>query len=124
MSYDDVFDALADEQRRQLLLGLDHRDIYLVAPLSGVSRDLADAHGGLLRTHLASSREVSSVDESLLRMHCVHLPKLAAYEFVEWDPTDNLVTRGERFDDVEPALELLDDRRRKHSVTDPLAPLR
>lgn len=124
MSYDDVFDALADEQRRQLLLGLAYREIYLLAPLSGVSQDLAAAHQGLLRTHLASSRELPSVDEALVRMHCVHLPKLAAYGFVEWDQTDNLVTRGERFDDVEPVLELLDDQRREHSVTDPLAPVR
>lgn len=124
MSYDDVFDALADEQRRQLLLGLAHREVYLVAPLSGVSQDLADAHWGLLRAHLSSSRELSSVDESLLRMHCVHLPKLGAYGFVEWNQTDNLVTRGERFDDVEPVLELLDEQRRDHSVTDPLVPVR
>lgn len=123
MGYDDVFDALADAQRRQLLLGLAHREIYLVAPLSGVSRDLADAHEGLLRAQLASSRELSSVDESLLRMHCVHLPKLAAYGFVEWDRTDNLVTKGDRFEALEPVLELLDEQRRDLSVSDPLVPL-
>ncbi|WP_436924159.1 DUF7344 domain-containing protein [Halosimplex amylolyticum] len=124
MSYDDVFEALADEQRRQLLLGLAHRELFLVAPLSGVSRELADADETLLREHLRSSRELPSADEALVRMHCVHLPKLATYGFVEWERTDNLVAKGERFDELVPILELLDEQRTERPASDSVASLR
>lgn len=104
---DDVFDALAKRQRRQLLLDLLDRDPQRVSELSGVSRELACAHDALLDEYLASTRTGREVDENLLRMHHLHLPKLAEYGFIAWCRETHVVTRGARFDEIEPYLELL-----------------
>lgn len=108
---DDIFDALADSQRRQLLVGLLDRKSKHVPNLSGDSREMAGANETLLQAYLTSDREFAGVDRDLVRMHCVHLPELAESGFVEWDGDANVVTRGPRFDELKPLLELLDDHR-------------
>ena len=92
-SADDVFVALADRQRRRLLLALLE------------SNPQADGS--------VASQTDGGVDEldPALRMYHVHLPKLADYGFVEWDREAGEVTRGSRFAEIEPLLELLDDHR-------------
>ena len=108
---DTMFDALADWYRRELLAGLlDHASQRISKP-DGVSWDVAESNDELLRRHLSSSRAVSGADEELLRAHHVHLPKLADYGYVEWDRDENRVTRGSRFDEIRPLIELLDGRR-------------
>jgi hypothetical protein len=107
---DDVFMALADSYRRRLLVQLLDSQRCPVAAPAGRTRDLAEAHGGLLQTHLDSGRHVPGADEDLLRARHVHLPKLAACDFVEWDRDGEFVRKGDRFDEVRPALELLADR--------------
>ena len=108
---DTLFDALADEYRRQVLTDLLDRTSRRVSSPSGVSWEIAEADEVLLRRHLTSSREISEADEELLRAHHVHLPKLDDYGFVEWDRETNVVARGPRFEEVRPLLELLDGRR-------------
>ncbi|WP_265108877.1 DUF7344 domain-containing protein [Halosolutus halophilus] len=108
---DDIFDALADRHRRRLLVGLLYDDPQYVAELSGVSREIADANEELLHRHLSSSRKIAGADEELLRIHHVHLPRLAAYGLIEWDRDGHVVTKGPRFDEVRPLLELLDGHR-------------
>jgi len=95
-SLDDALDALADRQRRVLLLALlesNPQEDDLVASKTDGGTDEGD--------------EI----DLLVRMHHVHLPKLEDYGFVEWDRDAGEVTRGPRFEEVAPLLELLDDHR-------------
>lgn len=112
---DDVFDALADGQRRQLLISLLNDGPQRVPELSDSSRQLAEAHESLLQEHLSSVRELDETNEQRLRMHLVHLPRLVGYDFVEWDRDARLVTKGPRFDEIRPVLELLEARRDERS---------
>ena len=108
---DSTFDALTDRDRRRLLVDLMDHNPQFVPQLTGASKELADADEVLLESQLAGSHEIADVDEDLLRMHCVHVPKLVEYGFVEWDEDDHDVTKGPQFDEIRPILELLDDRR-------------
>ena len=107
---DAVFDALAAGQRRQVLFGLLDHEPQHVAKLSDASREMADAHEAFLSQYLSDSRESTAVDKELLRTHFVHLPKLVEYGFAEWDRDTEIVTKGPRFDEIRPFLELLDDQ--------------
>lgn len=107
---EDLFDALADGRRRRLLLELFANNPRIVPQLSEDSRAIAAADEGLLRAHLSSSRTIDGVDEDRLRLHLVHLPKLADYGFVMWDRDAHLVTKGSRFDEMTAVLELLDEQ--------------
>lgn len=114
VNYDDVFDALAVSHRRQLLVQLLSSPQYVPKP-SGISREVAEADENLLQRYLSSSRTIPGVDEYLVSMHHIHLPKLAAYGFIEWDQDEAPVVQGPRFDEVRPHLRLLaedEDRRR------------
>ncbi|WP_311171405.1 DUF7344 domain-containing protein [Halobellus ordinarius] len=85
-------DALADVQRRKLLIALiDHN------PQDDLPVVVAD-----------SESESDSV-ERLITMQHVHLPKLDDYGFVEWNKDTHEVTRGSKFDEIKPLLELLED---------------
>jgi hypothetical protein len=95
-SFDDALDALADRQRRVLLLGLLEHNPQVVDSVA------SKTDGG--------TDEVGDVD-LLVRMRHLHLPKLEDYGFVEWDDEAGEVVRGPRFAEIEPLLELLDDHR-------------
>jgi len=92
-SFDEALDALADRQRRVLLL-----------TLLESNPQTAD---------LPASRTDGGSDgiDSLVRMRHLHLPKLEDYGFVEWDRETDELRRGPYFDEIEPLLELLDDHR-------------
>lgn len=107
-SQDEIFEALADTQRRRLLVFLLHHDSQYVAELSDVSSELAEMHQTLLRRYLSGPYEVAGSDKELLQMHHVHLPKLAAYDFIDWNRENNLVTKGDRFDEMKPFLKLVE----------------
>lgn len=111
---DDTFDALTDEQRRDLLLELLEQDPYSVRPLSDEARTMMMAHGALLRQYLSGSMEIDGADKAHIRLHSIHLPKLVEYGFVEWDQDTNVVTKAPRFDEVKPVLELIDGHRDDH----------
>ncbi len=92
MTVDDVFEALSDPCRRQLLLSLlehspqdDDRD-----PLNVVSGDVEPA---VLETELVHN----------------HLPKLESMGFIRWDPETNRIGRGHNWGDVAPVLTLIDE---------------
>lgn len=115
---DDVFDALATRQRRALLVSLRDTEFQFIAPLSDSSGAVADAHEGFLREFLRSSREMDGVDKELLRFHHVDLPMLAKRGFIEWTEGVPTVTKGPRFDELLPLVELLDTRRQTDSPSD------
>lgn len=92
VQFDDALDALADVQRRKLLLSLlDHNP-----------QDDSPVVIG------ATESEIEAL-ESLTTMNHVHLPKLAEYGFIEWDRENNEVTKGPEFVEIRPLLELLKD---------------
>lgn len=105
--YDDIFDALADRQRRRLLVELLDRGVLSVSELSGHTEAVAAANAALLRERLERSRELGELEENLLRMHVIHLPMLVEHGFVEWDREAQLVTEGPRYASIRPVLELI-----------------
>lgn len=91
--HDELFDALANEQRRRILFDLVARypteepPVYIDAP--------PDAFG---------DRSAADVE----RYH-VHLPKLDEHGFIDWNRDTNTVEPGDRFADVRPIVEQLYD---------------
>lgn len=120
---DSVFDALAAAQRRQVLARLLDHEPQHVEKLSDASREMADAHEAFLSQYLSGSHESAAVDKELLRIYFVHLPKLVEYGFAEWDRDTEIVTRGPRFDEIRPFLDLLDDQRGERNPTAAAVPL-
>jgi hypothetical protein len=89
--FDDMLDALADVQRRKLLVALIEHNPQDDAPVV-----------------IAGSESESDAVERLLLMKHVHLPKLADYGLIEWNEDTHEVLKGPNFDEVRPLLELLD----------------
>jgi hypothetical protein len=46
-----------------------------------------------------------------LRLRHTHLPKLADYDFVEYDAERALIRQGSRFDEIRPVIETLFENR-------------
>lgn len=86
---DKIFDALAHEQRRQLLFSLLEHNPQNPANLSAPSEDSSEP-----------------AEEAISRHH-VHLPKLVDYGYIEWNRDADIVTKGPRFDEIRPLLEFL-----------------
>lgn len=88
---DKVFEALADEYRRQLLF------------------ELLDRNPRTVVTRPESPRTQFETDDATVRKHHVHLPKLEADGFIDWDRNAQVVTKGPAFDEIRPILELIDE---------------
>lgn len=121
---DDTFDTLADGDRRELLVDLLDRESHDVPTLSNASLELLTAHDALVRRYLTGSLEVADTDKDRVRMHHVHLPKLVSHGFIEWERDAQTVTKGPRFDEVRPLLELVADHRETGPATKVVAHLR
>lgn len=50
--------------------------------------------------------------DPLVQMRHLHLPVLEEHGFIQWDRKKHWVTKGPRFDEVEPFLELYQDLQR------------
>lgn len=118
LTNDDVFDAMAELRRRQLLAGLLHTDSRPVPKLSSVSQKMLQAHETILREYLSGPQEIENADKAAIRTHHVHLPKLVQYSYVEWDKDDSVVTKGLNFDDVRPLLDVVEQGRDERLSTD------
>ena len=90
LSFDDMVDALADVQRRKLLVALLEHNPQHDTPVA-----------------IADSESESDAVERLVTMQHIHLPKLAEYGFIEWNEETHEVTKGPTFDEIRPLLELL-----------------
>lgn len=90
-SLDSALDALGDRQRRLLLVSL----------LEHNPHDDTPVHG--------SGLEDSSTMEHAVLLHHVHIPKLEAGGYIEWDPDRQEVSKGPNFEEIRPLLELLVD---------------
>ncbi|WP_246999820.1 DUF7344 domain-containing protein [Halosolutus gelatinilyticus] len=89
---DKMFDALANDTRRRLLVELLDHNPRQVAEPPGVPREGSDR------------------DDELTRIYHAHLPKLDDYGFIEWNQEEHVITKGSSFDEIRPALKLLNDR--------------
>ena len=90
---DQIFEALAAVQRRRLLFALTDHNPQQIDEMSGVPWSLSES------------------EAEMTTNHHVHLPKLADYGFVDWDRNEQVITKGPRFDEIEPLLECLEDNR-------------
>jgi DNA-binding transcriptional ArsR family regulator len=88
---DERFASLSHPTRQRVLSVLsesDETDVPLTVP-----DDLDDGTGDRDQLHLA--------------LYHVHLPKLQAAGYVTWDIDESTITKGSRFDEVEPLLDVL-----------------
>ncbi len=108
LTNDEAFDAMADLRRRQLLANLLHTDPQAVPKLSSVSQEMLQAHEAFLWEYLSGSQEIENADKAAIRTHHVDLPKLVQYSYVKWDHDDSVVTKGPKFDDVRPLLNVVE----------------
>ena len=92
---DQLFTALSHPTRRHILFALDEQN----------PRD----------DTASESPTVRADDEAFAdRIHTLyhnHLPHLADVGCIEWDCDTNTVTRGPRFEDIEPLLRLMQNQR-------------
>ncbi len=93
-SVDDLFEALSNPYRRQLLVAL----------LEHNPRD-----DGRDPSDLVSD----DIDPDVLELQLLHnhLPKLEAMDFISWDRETNEISKGPDWDEIEPLITLIDDRR-------------
>lgn len=91
-AFDSQLDAIGHVDRRRLLLAL----------LNGSSED----DGPIEYDRLADDFDGRDV---LLSMRHRHLPTLEEHGFVDADPDRRSVSRGPRFDEIRPLIELLDE---------------
>jgi len=92
-SFDSQLDTLGHVNRRRLLFALlNAEEVDLPIGIDQIASEAAE-------------RDV------LLSMHHVHLPKLEDRGFVDANMDLLSVTRGPRFDEIKPLLELLDTNR-------------
>ena len=89
---DDALEALRHIQRRKLLFGLLDREPLVDHPT----------------TPPDSEDETDTLDR-LVAMKHVHLPKLVEYGFIDWNRDTLDVTKGPKFGEIVPLLELLAD---------------
>jgi predicted transcriptional regulator len=89
---DDIFDVLAAQQRRAILL-------ELLAGNPASDHVETAGSGGLM----------SEVSEQQASLYHNHLPKLEREGFIRWDRDEHVIEKGPRFSDIQPMLELLDD---------------
>jgi predicted transcriptional regulator len=93
-SLDRFLDALANKYRRRLLLALLEHN-----PQSDEDPQIPD--------DVAITDE--DLDDLMMQMPHVHLPKLEEAGLIEWDRDTNAVRKGTNFDEIRPLLELIRD---------------
>jgi hypothetical protein len=98
-----LFELLSARHRRRILLLLCNRDEIRI-PEDLVSRGATLSAQG---STVGESTAVSRGSELETRLRHLDLPKLESCGLVEWDPDEQLVSRGPEFEAVEPALTLI-----------------
>jgi predicted transcriptional regulator len=92
MTLDEQLSVLSNHHRRRLLVALAQRTPQSdrLAPSRGLATDGGD-------------------ENQTIAMQHVHLPKLADHGFIDWDQDAQRVTKGPRFDEIEPLLTVLSE---------------
>jgi len=87
---DDHFDALADEQRREVLLAI-------------LEQNPRDDRSVTAAVRMNEERTRTT------ELHHVHLPKLEDYGLIDWDRERHEIVKGPLFDQIRPLLVLLEE---------------
>lgn len=94
--WENLFDALADPHRRQLLVAVlnsNPQDGDAIDPLDELT--YSENEADRLRTALVHK----------------HLPKLDEMGYIEWDTENGTFSKGPRWDEIAPLLELIHEHR-------------
>ncbi|RDI70826.1 DUF7344 domain-containing protein [Halopelagius longus] len=102
LTLDQKFALLADRQRRTLLLVLG--SVGDPVSIDGLAERF------LAREDPASATDSAALEELELKLHHVHVPKLARHDILEYDAESGIVSRGPRFDRIYSWLESHDER--------------
>lgn len=94
LTLEQLFGVLRHRARRVILLSLLDRASYDLGEFAEQRNDVGGRESG----------------PSDLELRHVHFPYLAERDVVRWDPDAGTVSRGRRFDEIRPMLELLRDR--------------
>lgn len=86
----ELLDVLSHPHRRRILTRLEARN-----PRDEDEFDLEELTGD------------EGLDDETLSLVHNHLPKLADSGFIDWDRAEQVVTRGSRFHEIEPLIELM-----------------
>ena len=92
--HDLAFHALADSHRRRLLLALLERNPQADVPVSE-----------------GSDPDPEATEALEVKMYHKHLPTLEELGFVTWDREAQAVSKGPKFEEIRPILELLERHR-------------
>jgi hypothetical protein len=95
---DEVFEALANSYRRQLLFAL-------VDETPNASDTVEPFE------QLAEDTETDSAETTQIELVHVHLPKLDNHGFVDWDRETGEIDVGDAWDEIEPFLTLFQEHR-------------
>ncbi len=99
-----LFDLLTDDARRRVLLTMcDAEEIRVPDEV----REPGTGAAAVAHSEGAPTAGRGPPDSEAVRLHHVHLPKLADAGLVDWDPETGTVTPGPAFGAAEPALRLL-----------------
>jgi hypothetical protein len=96
-SLSELFEILSHESRRRILMAVgqnnpqDEDDIILES--AGDEQEV----------------DVEILEHVKLQLQHQHLPKLADAGLIDWDSESGTITRGPRFDEIEPLLKLMHD---------------
>lgn len=91
LTLDEVFSALSHSTRRHVLSTIAEHD-----PRRGGEMDPEDLLEG-----------DETPQHRHLELHHNHLPSLDAAGFIDWDPETDTITRGPRYEDIRPVIELM-----------------
>lgn len=86
----ELFEVLSKSPRRRILTALvdaNPRDVAEFAPAEFTNDERRE--------------------DVLTRLYHTHLPKLDEAGFIKWDPDSETITRGPRFDEIAPLVELM-----------------
>lgn len=97
-SLSELFEMLSHRYRRRVLVAVAEHD-----PRDDDISEESVADG--------QTEGDETLEDVVLQFHHVHLPKLEAAGFIEWDRDSGTITRGPRFEEIEPLLGLIRDRR-------------
>ena len=91
-SLDRFLNVLASKYRRRLLVALLEHN-----PQDDEDPQIPDD------VHITDE----NLDDLMMQMSHVHLPKLEEAGFIEWDRDTNAIRKGGKFDEIRPLLELM-----------------
>ena len=82
---DRMLEILSDRERRAILFGLKQEESNILL------------------------QRQESLEDAEVELHHVHLPKLEATGYIEWEEKTGEVSKGPNFEEIEPLLTLFED---------------